>query len=59
MCDTLHSGLSNLLVQLLPSSANEMLIFQFHLEEYCRGLGPMCIVFSELGTVFPLGESHS
>ena len=34
MCDTLQLGLSNLLVQLLPSSANEMLIFQFHLEEY-------------------------
>ena len=59
MCDTLQLGLSNLLVQLHLSSANEMMIFQFHSEEYCRGLGPMCMVFSELGTGSPLGESHS
>ena len=37
MCDTLQLGLSNLLVQLLTSSANEMMMFQFHPEEYCRG----------------------
>ena len=59
MCDTLKLGLSNLLVQLHPSSANEMMMFQFYTEEYCRGLDTMCMVFSELGTGSPLGESHS
>ena len=59
MCDTLQLGLSNLLVQLHPRSANEMMMFQFHLEEYCRSLDPMFMMFSELGTGSPLGESHS
>lgn len=55
MCDTLQLGLSNLFMQLHPSSANEMMMFQFHPEVYCRGLDPMYMVFSELGTVSPLG----
>ena len=54
-CDTLQLGLSNLFMQLHHSSANDMMMFQVHPEVYCRGLDPMYMVFSELGTVSPLG----
>ena len=59
MSGILQLGLSHLLLQLHLSSGNEMMMFQFHTEKYCRGLDPMCMVFSELGTGSLLGESHS
>lgn len=56
---TLQVGLNNVLVQLHYNSGNDMMIFQFHPEQYCRGLNPIFMLFSELGTGSPLGESHN